>query len=63
MQLHEALLGLIDVRSGAVEKGLAAVEDSLAFAKRVDHIDVGDYLGMCADAHEAAGQSDRALSI
>ena len=36
IQLHEALLGLIDVRSGAVEKGLAAVEDSLAFAKRVD---------------------------
>ena len=27
MQRHEALLGLIDVRSGAVEKGLAAVED------------------------------------
>jgi putative two-component system response regulator len=61
MQRHEALLGLIDVRSGVVEKGLAAVEDALAFAKRVDHIDVADYLGMCADAHEAAGQSDRAL--
>ena len=61
MQRHEALLGLIDVRSGAVEEGLAAVEDALAFAKRVDHIDVADYLGMCADAHEAAGQSDRAL--
>jgi putative two-component system response regulator len=61
MQRHEALLGMIDVKSGAVEKGLAAVEDSLAFAKRVDHIDVVDYLGMCADAHEAAGQSDRAL--
>ncbi len=40
MQLHEALLGLIDVKSGAVENGLAAVEDALAFAKRVDHIDV-----------------------
>jgi response regulator RpfG family c-di-GMP phosphodiesterase len=61
MQLHEALLGLIDVRSGAVEKGLAAVEDSLAFARRVDHTDVADFLGICADAHEAAGHADRAL--
>jgi putative two-component system response regulator len=61
MQRHEALIGLIDVRSGAVERGLAAIEDSLAFAKRVDHIDVVEYLGMCADAHEAAGQSDKAL--
>ncbi len=61
MQRHEALLGLIDVRSGAVERGLAAVERALDFAKRVDHIDVVDYLGMCADAHEAAGQPGRAL--
>ena len=61
MQRHKALLGLIDVKSGAIEKGLAAVEDSLAFAKRVDHIDIVDYLGMCVDAHEAAGQTDRAL--
>lgn len=47
--------------SGAVERGLAALESALAFAKRVDHTDVADLLGMCADAHEAAGQSDRAL--
>lgn len=40
-QRNEALLGLIDVRSGAVEKGLAAVESALAFAKQVDHIDGG----------------------
>ncbi len=60
-QRHEALLGLIDVWSGTVESGLAAVESALAFAKRVDHIDVVEYLGMCADAHEAAGQSDKAL--
>lgn len=61
MHRNEALLGLIDVRSGAVEKGLAAVESALAFAKRVDHIDVVECLGMCADAYEAAGQSDKAL--
>lgn len=61
IQRHEALLGLIDVRSGAVEIGLAAVERALAFARRVDHIDVVDLLGMCADAHEAAGQPERAL--
>ena len=61
IKLHEALVGLIDVRSGAVEKGLAAVEGSLAFARRVDRVDVGDLLGMCADAHEAAGHADRAL--
>lgn len=61
MQRHQALLGLIDVTSGAVEQGLAAVEDSLEFAKRVDHTDVADCLGMCADAHEAASHTDRAL--
>lgn len=61
-QRHEALLGLIDVSAGAVEKGLAALESALAFAKRVDHIDVPDFLGMCADAHEAAGQPDKALT-
>jgi hypothetical protein len=60
---HEALLGLIDVSAGAVERGLAAVESTLASAKRVDHIDVAEYLGMCADAHEAAGQSDKRWSI
>ena len=61
-QRHEALLGLIDVRSGAVEKGLAAVERALDFARRVDHIDVVEYLALSADAHEAAGHSDRALA-
>ncbi|MGZ9074991.1 MAG: HD domain-containing phosphohydrolase [Burkholderiaceae bacterium] len=60
-QRHEALLGLIDVRLGAVERGLAAVERALAFARCVDHTDVVDCLGMCADAHEEAGQSDKAL--
>ena len=61
VQRNEALLGLIDVRSGAVEEGLAAVESALAFAKDVDHIDVVECLGMCVDAYEAAGQSDKAL--
>jgi len=40
---------------------LAAVERGLAFAKRSDRHDVPDYLSMCVDACEAAGQSDRAL--
>jgi hypothetical protein len=35
------LLGLIDVKSGAVESGLAALERGLAFAKRVDHLKRG----------------------
>ena len=61
MQIHKALLGLIDVKSGAVESGLAALERGLAFAKRVDHIDVADYLSMCVDAYETAGRSDKAL--
>ena len=61
MQIHKALLALIDVKSGAVESGLAALERGLAFAKRVDHIDVADYLSMCVDAYEAAGRSDEAL--
>ena len=58
---NEALLGLIDVRFGVIERGLAAVESALVFAERVDQIDVADCLSMCADAHEAAGQSDKAL--
>lgn len=61
--LHEALLGLIEVKSGAPERGLAAIERGLAFAKGADVIDVGDYLGMCIDAYEAAGQSDKALTF
>ena len=63
IQLHEALLGLSDrreVRCG--REGVGRSGKLLAFAKRVDHTDVADYLGMCADAHEAAGlHADRAL--
>jgi len=61
-QLHKALLGLINVKSGNVQRGVSALERSLAFAKRVDHLTVPDYLGMCVDACEAAGQVDKALS-
>ena len=59
--LHEALIGLIEVKSGAIERGLGAIQRGLDRAKRADAIDVGDYLGMCVDAYEAAGQSDKAL--
>jgi putative two-component system response regulator len=59
--LHEALMGLIEVKSGAVEHGLAAIQRGLDYAKRADAIDVGEYLGMSIDAYEAAGQSDKAL--
>ena len=58
---NQALLGLIDVKSGAVERGLAAVEEALAFARQVDQVHVVAHLAMCADAYEAAGQSDKAL--
>ncbi len=58
---HKALVGLIEVKSGAVKSGLAALERGLAFAKRVDHVDVPNYLSMCVDACESAGQSDLAL--
>ena len=61
IKCNEALLGLIDVKSGAVERGLAAVERVLAFARQVDQVHVVAYLGMCADAYEVAGQSDKAL--
>ena len=61
IQANEAVLGLIDISSGEVEKGLAAVERALAFARRVSHLDIADYLGICIDAYEAAGHSDIAL--
>jgi putative two-component system response regulator len=57
----EALLGLIDVWSGAVERGLLAVDHALTLAKQVDHTEVPDHLGMCIDAYEAAGHLDKAL--
>jgi tetratricopeptide (TPR) repeat protein len=60
-QSVKALLGLIDVRSGAVEKGLSAVERALTFAKLAAHTDVPDYLGICIEAYEAARHSDKAL--
>ena len=60
---NEALLGLIDVKSGAVERGLAAIEEALAFARQVDQVHVLPYLVMCADAYEAAGKSDKALEL
>ena len=59
--LHEALMGLIEVKSGAIEHGLAAIQRGLDYAKRADAIDMGEYLGMCIDAYEAAGQTDKAL--
>ena len=59
--LHEALMGLIEVKSGSVERGLAAIQRGLDFARRADAMDVADYLGMCIDAYEAVGQSDKAL--
>ena len=44
-----------------LERGLAAIHLGLNFAKRANAFDVPDYLGMCIDAYEAAGQSDKAL--
>jgi putative two-component system response regulator len=55
------LLGLIDVMSGAVESGLAAVEEALSFAKKADGANVPVYLSNCIDAYEAAGHLDKAL--
>ncbi len=54
-------MGLIEVKSGEVERGLAAIQRGLDFARRTNAFDVADYLGMCIDAYEAAGQSDKAL--
>jgi putative two-component system response regulator len=59
--LHDALMGLIDVKCGEVERGLAAIQRGLDFAKCATAFDVPDYLGMCIDAYEAAGRSDTAL--
>lgn len=61
IRANEAVVGLIDISSGEVEKGLAAVERSLAFSRHYSQIDLADYLGICIDAYEAAGHSDIAL--
>lgn len=57
----EAVLGLIDVSSGAVERGLSRLHDALTSAKRLSHTGIPDYLGMLIDAYEAAGYPDKAL--
>ena len=57
----KGLLGLIDVMSGAVESGLAAVEDALSFARKADGANLPVYLSNCIDAHEMAGHLDKAL--
>lgn len=59
---NEAILGLIEVSSGAAEKGLAAVERALAYAKQSDRTSLPDCLGVCIDAYETAGYSDKALA-
>ena len=57
----ESTLGLIDVLSGSVGKGLARVERALAHTKRINKTDVPDRLGVCIDAYEAAGRPDEAM--
>ncbi len=57
----KGLLGLIDVMSGAVESGLAAVEDALSFARKADGANLPVYLSNCIDAYEMAGHLDKAL--
>ena len=57
----EAVLGLIDVSSGAVERGLSRLHEALTIAKQLSHTGVPDYLGMFIDAYEAAGYPDKAL--
>lgn len=60
-QSTEALLGLIDVCSGEAATGLIRISKALDYARRFNHTDVADYLGVCIDANEAAGYPDRAL--
>lgn len=62
VQLAHAVQGLVNVRLGEVETGLAAVIGSLSFAKRANQTEVPSCLAMCIDACEDAGQLDRALN-
>ncbi len=57
----EAVLGLIDVLSGAVAHGLATLNRTLAFARHADHTALTEYLSLCVDAYEAIGDSEKAL--
>jgi putative two-component system response regulator len=61
IQLSNAVLGLIDVRSGAVESGLSAVERALTLGRRTARTQLPEFLDICIDAYEAAGHSDKAL--
>ena len=56
-----ALAGLIDVRVGAIDEGLLKVERALSTAMQGDQTDIPDFLGLCAEAYEHAGQPDVAL--
>lgn len=57
----DALLGHIEIHSGAVERGLSAVDRLLAFVRHASQRNLPIYLGLCIDAYEAAGYPDRAL--
>jgi HD-GYP domain-containing protein (c-di-GMP phosphodiesterase class II) len=59
----KARIGLVDVKSGAIERGLVAVLDALAFAKRALPGDVSYCLRLCIEAYEAAGDSEKALEF
>ncbi len=61
IQCVGAMKGLVDVRLGFIDRGLAAVNHALSFAKCANNAEVPDSLGICIDAYEAAGRLDEAL--
>lgn len=61
VQLSEALSGLVSIRLGEVEQGLSAIKSALNFAKQTSQHEVPNFLAICVDAYEAAGDLDRAL--
>jgi response regulator RpfG family c-di-GMP phosphodiesterase len=62
IQFSKALLGLVDVKSGQIKRGLSALAASLKYVATSSKGDISDLLQLCMHAHEAAGDPERALT-
>jgi HD-GYP domain-containing protein (c-di-GMP phosphodiesterase class II) len=62
-QTARLMAGLIDIRLGAVERGLGALFESLAFSKRASRADVSNILVDCVETHLFLGDTEKALDF
>jgi tetratricopeptide (TPR) repeat protein len=62
IQFSKALIGLVDVKAGQIERGLSALNSCLKYVTTSSKGDIPDLLQLCMHAYEAAGDPERALT-